>query len=110
MFVALLVVTAVLVLALSYLMSPHDPNPRKAAPFECGQTPSGKGRMRMFMQYYPYLLTFLLFDLISMFLYAWALALEILPAWSTWFVVFFLAILALPLYFALHLTGKRELW
>lgn len=107
---AVLVVSATLVLLLSYLISPHNPNPRKAAPFECGQVPSGKGRIRMFMQYYPYLLMFLLFDLISMFLYAWALALEVLPIWSMWFVLIFLATLALPLYLALHLSGKRELW
>ncbi|MFX0168343.1 MAG: NADH-quinone oxidoreductase subunit A [Candidatus Hodarchaeota archaeon] len=109
-FISTIIFSAILVLVLSYFVSPRNPSPRKAMPFESGQIPKGKGRTRLFMQYYPYLLMFLLFDLTSMFLYAWALTLEILPSGSILFVVLFLVILAFPLIMALYLSRRRELW
>ncbi len=109
-FISTILFSAVLILVLSYFVSPRNPSPRKAMPFESGQIPTGKGRTRLFMQYYPYLLMFLLFDLTSIFLYAWALTLGILPPGSIVFVVFFIGILAFPLVMALYLSGRRDLW
>ncbi len=109
-FISTILFSAILILVLSYIVSPRNPSPRKAMPFESGQIPTGKGRTRLFMQYYPYLLMFLLFDLTSIFLYAWALTLNVLPAGSILFVVLFIAILAFPLLMALYLSGRRELW
>ncbi|MFX1576989.1 MAG: NADH-quinone oxidoreductase subunit A [Promethearchaeota archaeon] len=109
-FIITILSSAILILVLSYIVSPRNPSPRKAMPFESGQIPTGKGRTRLFMQYYPYLLMFLLFDLTSIFLYAWALTLNVLPLGSIMFVVFFIAILAFPLLMALYLSGRRELW
>ena len=65
---------AVPTLIIPRLLAPRKPNPIKNAPFECGQVPAGKGKMHFMMQYYAYLLMFVVFDVMAMFLYAWAAA------------------------------------
>ena len=49
-------------------------NPVKFLPMECGQVPSGEGRTHFMMQYYPYILMFVVFDVMAIFLYAWGSA------------------------------------
>jgi len=94
------------------LLAPRRPNPIKNAPFECGQVPVGAGKMHFMMQYYSYLLMFIVFDVLSMFLYAWAAAYkpEALGLSSDWMVTLFMGLLFVPMGFALYLAGKRELW
>ena len=100
------------VVVLPRLFAPRRPNPIKNAPFECGQVPQGAGKMHFMMQYYAYLLMFIVFDVLAMFLYAWAAAYQPLglgPA-SDWMVTLFMGLLFIPMAFALVLAGKRELW
>jgi NADH-quinone oxidoreductase subunit A len=94
------------------LLAPHRPNPVKNAPFECGQVPVGRGKMHYMMQYYAYLLMFIVFDVMAMFLYAWAAAYRplLLGLSSDWAVTLFIGMLFLPMAFALVLAGRRELW
>ncbi len=94
------------------LLAPRRPNPIKNAPFECGQVPVGAGKMHFMMQYYAYLLMFIVFDVLSMFLYAWAAAYKPLALGlsSDWMVTLFMGLLFVPMGFALYLAGKRELW
>lgn len=94
------------------LLAPRRPNPIKNAPFECGQAPVGAGKMHFMMQYYAYLLMFLVFDVMGMFLYAWAAAYQplALGVSSDWILTLFIGMLLLPMVFALHLAGRRELW
>ena len=94
------------------LFAPKKPNPIKNAPFECGQVPVGAGKMHYMMQYYAYLLMFIVFDVLSMFLYAWASAYKVVPLAlsSDWVVTLFIGMLFLPMGFALLLAGRRELW
>ncbi len=94
------------------LLAPRRPNPIKNAPFECGQVPVGAGKMHYMMQYYAYLLMFIVFDVISMFLYAWAAAYKpmALGIPSDWMVTLFMGMLMVPMGFALVLAGRRELW
>ena len=56
------------------LIAPKSPNPIKNATFEAGQVPRGRGKMHFMMQYYAYLLMFVVFDVMAMFLFAWAVA------------------------------------
>jgi NADH-quinone oxidoreductase subunit A len=100
------------VVILPRLFGPRRPNPIKNAPFECGQVPQGAGKMHFMMQYYAYLLMFIVFDVLAMFLYAWAAAYQPLGLglYSDWMVTLFMALLFLPMGFALVLAGKRELW
>jgi len=100
------------VVILPMLFGPRRPNPVKNAPFECGQVPQGAGKMHFMMQYYAYLLMFIVFDVLGMFLYAWAAAYKpmALGLSSDWTVTLFMGMLFVPMAFALVLAGKRELW
>ena len=100
------------VVILPLLFGPRRPNPLKNAPFECGQVPVGAGKMHFMMQYYAYLLMFIVFDVLSMFLYAWASAYKPLALGlsSDWMVTLFMAMLFVPMAFALVLAGRRDLW
>ena len=65
-------------LIISRMISPENkkqPNPVKTLPMECGQVPSGAGRTHFMMQYYAYVLMFVIFDVMAIFLYAWGLSL-----------------------------------
>ena len=100
------------VVVLPLLFAPKRPNPIKNAPFECGQVPVGAGKMHFMMQYYAYLLIFIVFDVLSMFLYAWAAAYKpmTLGLTSDWTLTLFMGMLFIPMGFALVLAGRRELW
>lgn len=100
------------VMIIPVLFGPKRPNPIKNAPFECGQVPVGAGKMHFMMQYYAYLLMFIVFDVLGMFLYAWAAAYKpmALGFSSDWIVTLFIGMLFVPMAFALVLAGKRELW
>jgi len=102
----------VIVVVAPKLLAPRRPNPIKNAPFECGQIPVGAGKMHFMMQYYAYLLMFIVFDVLSMFLYAWAAAYKpmALGLSSDWMMTLFLGMLFVPMGFAIYLAGRRELW
>jgi NADH-quinone oxidoreductase subunit A len=94
------------------LLAPRNPNPIKNMPFESGQVPVGKGKMHFMMQYYAYLLMFVVFDVMAMFLYAWAVAYRplALGQYSSWVMVAFMGALLLPMALTVHMAGKREIW
>ncbi len=100
------------VVILPILFGPRRPNPIKGLPFETGQVPQGAGKMHFMMQYYAYLLMFIVFDVLGMFLYAWAAAYKpmALGLSSDWLITLFVGMLFVPMAFALVLAGKRELW
>ena len=101
-----------LTMIIPLLFAPKHPNPIKSLPFETGQVPQGAGKMHFMMQYYAYLLMFIVFDVLGMFLYAWAAAYKPLALGlsSDWVVTLFIGMLAVPMAFALVLAGRRELW
>jgi len=103
---------AIPTLVISRLFAPHRPNLIKNAPFECGQVPAGKGKMHFMMRYYAYLLMFVVFDVMAMFLYAWAAAYQplALGLFSSWMMTIFIGALLIPLGFAVHMAGRREMW
>ena len=79
-------------------------------PFESGQVPQGEARHRLVMQYYPYLLMFVVFDVVAMFLFAWGMSFIKLPVNSSLIVILFIALLGAPLGYALQLALKKENW
>ena len=101
-----------LVVVLILLVSPRDrrPTPEKRAPFESGQIAAGRGRTRFIIQYYPYLLMFVVYDVVAMFLFAWALNLRSLGATGTVPVLVFVSVLLVPLGYAIHLANRPENW
>ena len=106
------VVFTVPVMIIPVLFGPKHPNPIKSLPFETGQVPQGAGKMHFMMQYYAYLLMFIVFDVLGMFLYAWAAAYKpmALGLSSDWIVTIFIGLLFIRMAFALVLAGRRELW
>ena len=94
------------------LLAPRKPNPLKNLPFETGQVPAGTGKMHFMMQYYAYLLMFVVFDVMAMFLYAWAAA--FLPlglgGYSSWAMTVFIGALLIPMGYTVYMAGRREIW
>ena len=98
-------------LVISRMISPRTKsNPVKFLPMECGQVPSGAGRTHFMMQYYPYILMFVVFDVMAIFLYAWGSALLELPKSATLPIMGFLAIMFGAMAFALYQSGRRRIW
>lgn len=104
-------VAAVPALVISRLLSPRRRyNPVKFLPMECGQMPSGEGRSHFMMQYYSYILMFVVFDVMSIFLYAWGVSLFSIPRTATLPIMAFLAIMFAAMGYALYLSGRKGIW
>ena len=98
-------------LVISRMISPRvKSNPVKYLPMECGQVPSGAGRTHFMMQYYAYILMFVIFDVMAIFLYAWGSALLALPKEATLPILAFLAIMFAAMAFALYQTKRKNIW
>ena len=93
-----------------WLMGAKGKNPIRDAPFESGQTHLGEARQRYMMQYYPYLIMFVAFDVVAMFLFTWGLAFTAISFSQDYLFLLFLAVLVAPLGYALYLSGQREIW
>jgi len=97
-------------LVFGWLMGARGRDPIRDAPFESGQPRMGEARRRYMMQYYPYLIMFVAFDVVTMFLFTWGLAFSAMPFAQGYLFIIFLVVLVGPLSYALYLSGKRELW
>ena len=98
-------------LIVSRMISPRTKsNPVKFLPMECGQVPSGAGRTHFMMQYYAYILMFVIFDVMAIFLYAWGSTLLDLPKETTLPVLAFLGIMFAAMAFALYQTKRKNIW
>ena len=98
-------------LLISRMISPRTKsNPVKFLPMECGQVPSGAGRTHFMMQFYPYILMFVIFDVMAIFLYAWGSTLLELPKESTLPILAFLGIMFAAMAFALYQTKRKNIW
>ena len=98
-------------LVISRMISPRTKsNPVKYLPMECGQVPSGAGRTHFMMQYYAYILMFVIFDVMAIFLYAWGSALLDLPKVATLPILAFLGIMFAAMAFALYQTKRKNIW
>jgi len=104
-------VAAVPALVLSRLIAPRRRyNPVKFLPMECGQMPTGEGRSHFMMQYYSYILMFVVFDVMAIFLYVWAASLFSIPRITTLPIMAFLGIMFAAMAYALYLSGRKGIW
>ncbi len=62
----------VLPIALGALLGPHNPNPIKTAPYECGFPPFENARLKFDVRFYLVAILFIIFDLEIVFLFPWA--------------------------------------
>jgi NADH-quinone oxidoreductase subunit A len=97
-------------ITLPMFWSRRKPDPFRDMPFESGQVPQGEARKRLVMQYYPYLLMFVVFDVVGMFLFAWGISFRETPLSGSLLVLLFLVLIGAPLGYALHLALNRENW
>ncbi|GFN42268.1 MAG: NADH-quinone oxidoreductase subunit A [Marine Group I thaumarchaeote] len=98
-------------LLISRLVAPRTgSSPVKFLPMECGQVPSGEGRTHFMMQYYAYILMFVVFDVMAIFLYAWGSTILNLPRTATLPIMAFLAIMFGAMAFALYQSQRRDIW
>ena len=98
-------------LLISRMVAPRKHNnPVKFLPMECGQVPKGEGRTHFMMQYYAYILMFVVFDVMSIFLYAWGSTILNLPKAATLPIIAFLAIMFAAMAFALYQSRRRNIW
>jgi len=98
-------------LLISRMIAPRKrSNPVKFLPMECGQVPSGAGRTHFMMQYYAYILMFVVFDVMAIFLYAWGSSILSLPRSATLPIIAFLAIMFAAMGYALDQSRRRNIW
>ena len=98
-------------LLISRIITPRKrSNPVKFLPMECGQVPSGAGRTHFMMQYYAYILMFVVFDVMAIFLYAWGSSILTLPRTATLPIIAFLAIMFAAMGYALDQSRRRNIW
>ncbi len=102
-------VFAIPVIVIPWLFAPRNKTPMKLATFEAGQVPTGDARVHLLMQYYAYLLIFVIVDVVSMFLFAWA-SIPILSVSGAIYIGIFLLLIFIPLGYGIHMARKRELW
>jgi NADH-quinone oxidoreductase subunit A len=90
----LAVLLATALLGISYVLGPRRDGGRKLSPYECGVPPIGDARQRFPSKYYLIAALFILFDVESVFLFAWAVIFKELGALAfVEIIVFFLIIL-----------------
>ena len=104
------IIGSVPMLIISRLISPKRRfiNPVKFLPMECGQVPSGEGRTHFMMQYYSYVLMFVVFDVMAIFLYAWGTALFGLGQTATLPIMAFLGVLFAAMGYCHNMEGLLE--
>lgn len=54
----------------------HKPNPIKSSTYECGMETVGRSWVQFNFRYYFYALLFVAFDILTIFLYPWAVSLK----------------------------------
>ena len=98
-------------LIISRMISPRTrSNPVKFLPMECGQVPSGAGRTHFMMQYYAFILIFIIFDVMAIFLYAWGSTILNLEKTATLPIMAFLGIMFAAMAYALYQSKRRDIW
>ncbi len=83
------------------MMGPRNPNPRKESTYECGEIALGSGRGPIEIQYYMYILVFLIIDIEAIFLIPFAVAYADLGTAAIWEMAIFVALLFVGWLYAL---------
>ena len=76
LFLIVATVLSVVVMSLSFLLSPKKPNDEKLSPYECGFEPFDDARTKFDIRFYLVALLFIIFDLEVVFLFPWAISLR----------------------------------
>ena len=92
-FLVIGLIVPIVPLVFSRLVAPRKPNPIKQSTYECGIETVGDTWVQFKAQYYVFALVFLVFDVETVFLFPWALALKSLPLFAVFEGIIFILIL-----------------
>ena len=94
-FTALIVAFGVVSLVAARLVRPNRPDPVKQMNYECGAVPIGQAWIQFPVGFYLVALVFVVFDVLAVFLFPWALVLRALGLGAFWTMAGFIAIIGL---------------
>ncbi len=94
---AVSVANAIMMGALSHVMNPRRDTPQKSMPYESGMIPLGDTRARFSVKFYMVAISFIVFDLETIFLVPWAVRVRELGWGAFMAVLLFVAVLAVGL-------------
>jgi NADH-quinone oxidoreductase subunit A len=101
-FLIVAVVVPLIAVLIPVFIAPKKPSTRKEEIYECGIETKGNIRVQFKSQYYIYALIFLVFDIETIFLFPWAVALGKLPLFAVIEGVIFIVILFAGLVYAMR--------
>ncbi|HEU5321287.1 MAG TPA: NADH-quinone oxidoreductase subunit A [Methylomirabilota bacterium] len=94
-FTALIVGFGVVSLAVAGVLRPSRPDEVKLDNYECGAEPIGSAWVRFPVGFYLVALVFIVFDVLAVFLFPWALVLRAAGMTAFWVMAAFVGIVAL---------------
>jgi NADH-quinone oxidoreductase subunit A len=97
----------VMPMMLGRMLGPHNPDPEKLSPYECGFEAFEDARMKFDVRYYLVAILFILFDLEIAFLFPWAVALKDIGLFGFVSMMIFLGILVVGFVYE-WMTGALE--
>lgn len=105
LFAVIGVVFTVVTLCLSWFVRPSNPSQEKLSTYECAEEPVGDAHVQFRVGYYVFALIFVIFDVETVFIYPWAVALRRFAGsgqglLSFWEMFLFLGILVVGLAYA----------
>ena len=98
---------AIFTIVFSRLLHASKPNPVKAEPYECGIETTGNARDRYSIRYYLIAMLFVIFDVETVFMFPWAVALDRLALFGLIEMLVFLLVLVVGYFYAWR-TGALE--
>ncbi len=106
-YAALIAFFLAVLLLLSAKLGERHRDPGTAVPYESGVLPTGSARLHFVARFYPVGILFVIFDVESVFLFAWAIAVSDL-GWSAYFGgLVFAVMIVLPLLYLVR-AGALE--
>jgi NADH-quinone oxidoreductase subunit A len=94
-YLGIILAFAVVSLTAARLLRPGRPTAAKLQSYECGAEPVGDAWVQFPVGFYLVALVFIVFDVLAVFLFPWALALRSLGVWGILAMLSFLSILLL---------------
>jgi NADH-quinone oxidoreductase subunit A len=99
LYTGLVLAVTALLLFLSSWLGEKKPTPEKLRPYECGIIPTGLAQFRYPVSFYLVAAFFLIFDVETAYIFAWAVAWEELGLQGWLQISFFIVVLLLSLFY-----------
>jgi len=94
-YIALAISLGLIILGLSWKVSPRRLDLEKATAYECGFDPFDDARNKFDVRFYLVAILFIIFDLEVSFLFPWCINLGALPLFAFWSMFIFLSFLTI---------------